>query len=87
MCEYPTRKEHPVATNLALDDKLINEAVRVSGHRTKKAAVTHALTEYIERHKQRAIVDLFGKLDLMPVAEMKRQRNAARGTKRQSNKS
>ncbi len=71
-----------MATNLALDDKLIAEAVRISGHRTKKAAVNHALTEYIERRKQRAIVDLFGRIDLPPAAGMKRQRNAAQGTRR-----
>lgn len=71
-----------MATNLALDDRLIEEAVRISGHRTKKAAVTHALTEYIARRKQRAILDLFGKLDLLPVAEMKRQRGAAKGATR-----
>ena len=71
-----------MATNLALDDSLIEEAVRVSGHRTKKAAVTHALTEYIQRRKQRAILDLFGKIDLLPAAGMKRQRNPAQGTQR-----
>ncbi len=73
-----------MATNLALDDNLIAEAVRISGHRTKKAAVTHALTEYIERRKQRAIIDLFGKIDLPPAAEMKRQRAAATGSKRRA---
>ena len=71
-----------MATNLALDDSLIEEAVRVSGHRTKKAAVTHALTEYIQRRKQRAILDLFGKIDLLSAAGMKRQRNPAQGTQR-----
>ena len=71
-----------MATNLALDDSLIDEAVRVSGHRTKKAAVTHALTEFIARRKQRAILDLFGTFDLLPAAEMKRQRSAAQGTQR-----
>lgn len=71
-----------MATNLALDDRLIDEAVRVSGHRTKKAAVTHALTEFIQRRKQRAILDLFGNIDLLPAAEMKRQRGAAQGTRR-----
>ena len=71
-----------MATNLALDDKLIAEAVRVSGHRTKKAAVTHALTEYIERRKQRAILDLFGRMDMPPAAAIKRQRNAAQGARR-----
>jgi Bacterial antitoxin of type II TA system, VapB len=73
-----------VATNLALDDSLIQEAVRLSGHRTKKAAVTHALTEYIQRRKQKAILDLFGKIDLLPAAGMKRQRSAAQGPQRRA---
>lgn len=73
-----------MATNLALDDNLIHEAIRVSGHRTKKAAVTHALEEYIQRRKQRAILDLFGKIDLQPEALMKRQRAETRGTKRRT---
>ncbi len=73
-----------MATNVALDDKLIAEAVRIGGHRTKKAAVTQALTEYIERRKQRALVDLFGKIDLLPATEMKRQRGAATGSKRRA---
>ena len=73
-----------MATNLALDDNLIHEAVRVSGHRTKKAAVTHALEEYIQRRKQRAILDLFGKIDLLPESMMKRQRAATQGTKRRA---
>lgn len=69
-------------TYLALDDDLIAEAMRISGQRTKKAAVTHALTEYILRRKQGRIIDLFGKLDLLPANAMKRQRNAATGSKR-----
>lgn len=73
-----------MATNLALDDDLIQEAMRVGGHRTKKAAVTHALEEYIQRRKQRAILDLFGKIDLLPEAMMKRRRAAAQGAKRGS---
>lgn len=73
-----------MATNLALDDRLIAEAVRVSGHRTKKAAVTHALTEYIQRRQQKAIIDLFGTIDLLPAATMKRQRNAAKGSLRRA---
>lgn len=71
-----------MATNLALDDDLIQEAMRVGGHRTKKAAVTHALEEYIQRRKQRAILDLFGKIDLLSEAMMKRRRAAAQGIKR-----
>ncbi len=73
-----------MATNLALDDNLIHEAVRVGGHRTKKAAITHALKEYIQRHQQRATLDLFGKIDLQPESMMKHQRKVARGTKRRA---
>ena len=73
-----------MVTNLALDDSLISEAVRLSGQRSKKAAVTHAVTEYIQRRKQRAILDLFGKIDLRSAAVMKRQRRAAQGSQRRA---
>ena len=51
-----------MATNLALDDKLIIEAQKIGGHKTKKEAVTEALNEYIQRHKQLEIAELFGKI-------------------------
>ena len=70
--------------NIILDDNLIREVMRAGGHRTKKAAVTHALEEYIQRRKQRAILDLFGKIDFLPAAMMKRWRAAAQGTKRRT---
>lgn len=73
-----------MVTNLTLDDSLISEALRVSGHRSKKTAVTHAVTEYIQRRKQRAILDLFGKIDLLPAGAMKRQRSAAQGSQRRA---
>jgi len=52
-----------MATNLSLDPALINEALKVSGERTKKAAVTRALQESIARRKQRHLLDLMGKLE------------------------
>jgi Bacterial antitoxin of type II TA system, VapB len=52
-----------MATNLSLDPKLIEQAVKVSGERTKKAAVTRALEEFIARRKQKHLVDLMGKLE------------------------
>jgi Arc/MetJ family transcription regulator len=52
-----------MATNLALDDTLIDEARRVGNHKTKKEAVNAALKEYIERHKQLEILEFFGKLE------------------------
>lgn len=61
-------------TNLAIDDDLLDEALRIGGHRTKKATVTEALKEYIERRKQMQIVDLFGQLDYDPAYDYKEQR-------------
>src|SRR5690242_12607048 len=39
-------------TNLAIDDKLIEQARRVGHHKTKKEAVTAALSEYIAHRKR-----------------------------------
>jgi hypothetical protein len=52
-----------MATNLSLDPELLDRAVEVSGERTKKAAVTRALEEFIARRSQKHLVDLMGKLD------------------------
>ena len=52
-----------MATNLSLDPDLIERALEVSGERTKKAAVTRALEEFILRHKQKGLLDLMGKLE------------------------
>ena len=66
-----------MATNLAIDDRLLNEAVRVGGQRTKKNTVTQALEEYVQRRKQARILDLFGKVDFDPKYGYKRQRRRA----------
>jgi hypothetical protein len=50
-------------TNLAIDDRLIEEARQIGHHATKKEAVTAALDEYIRRRKQVQILDLFGTID------------------------
>ncbi|MBI3916971.1 MAG: type II toxin-antitoxin system VapB family antitoxin [Betaproteobacteria bacterium] len=52
-----------MATNLSLDPDLIDRALKVSGERTKKAAVTRALEEFIARRRQKRIVELMGKLE------------------------
>jgi Arc/MetJ family transcription regulator len=64
----------PMATNLAIDNALIEEALKIGGHRTKKAAVTEALKEYIQRRKQLQLVDLFGKVEFDPEYDYKKQR-------------
>ena len=62
-------------TNLAIDDRLLDEAQRIGGHRTKKATVTEALEEYIQRRKQARIIELFGTVQFDPKYNYKRQRN------------
>lgn len=52
-----------MATNLSIDPKLIERALEVSGEKTKKAAVTKALQEFIARREQKRLLDLFGKLE------------------------
>ncbi len=52
-----------MATNLSLDPKLIERALELSGEKTKKAAVTLALEEFIARRRQKSLVDLMGKLE------------------------
>jgi hypothetical protein len=51
-----------MATNLAIDDELLKEALLIGGLKTKKDTVNHALREFINRRKQLEIIDLFGKL-------------------------
>jgi Arc/MetJ family transcription regulator len=63
-----------MATNLAIDDQLLDEALRAGGQRTKKATVTQALEEYVERRKQARILELFGKVDFDPKYDYKQQR-------------
>lgn len=52
-----------MATNLSLDPHLIDRALELSGERTKRAAVTRALEEFIARREQKKLRELFGKLD------------------------
>ncbi len=61
-------------TNLAIDDKLLKEALRVGKHCTKKAAVNEALSEYIQRRKRMKMLKLFGTIDFDPRYDYKAER-------------
>jgi Arc/MetJ family transcription regulator len=63
-----------MATNLQIDDKLITRAQRLGKHRTKRAAVTKALQDYISRLEQEKILLLFGSIDYDPNYDYKQQR-------------
>jgi hypothetical protein len=64
-----------MATNLALDPDLIERAVKLSGEKTKKAAVTRALEEFITRRSQKRVVDLMGKLEWDESFDYKAERS------------
>ena len=64
-----------MATNLALDPDLIERALKVSGEKTKKAAVTRALEEFINRRSQKRLIDLMGKLEWDESFDYKAERS------------
>lgn len=64
-----------MATNLAIDPELIERALELSGERTKKAAVTQALQEYISRREQKRLTELFGSLEWDADYDYKNERS------------
>ena len=64
-----------MATNLALEDKLINEARRIGKHKSKKDAVNAALRDYIRSHKRLKLLDWIGKVEYYDDYDYKAQRN------------
>ena len=71
---HDVRHNVGVATNLVLDDRLLDEALKIGGKATKKDTVTEALQEYIARRKQARIADLFGTIDYDRKYDDKKQR-------------
>ncbi len=69
-------------TNLALDDRLIEEARRAGGHKTKKEAVNAALDEYVRKRKQLQILKVFGTIDFDPSYDYKAERRRPGGNRR-----
>ncbi len=64
-----------MATNLAINPELIERALKLSGERTKKAAVTKALQEFIARREQKNLAELFGKLEWNEDYDYKAERS------------
>ena len=63
-----------MATNLGIDERLLEQAVRVGGHRTKRATVNEALEEYVKRRGRRKSIEAFGTIDFDPKFSYKRAR-------------
>ena len=66
--------EEPMPTNLALDDKLIEEAVKIGKHLSKRAAVTEALKEYVSARKRLGILKWIGRVDYDEAYDYKKAR-------------
>ncbi|MBU6212815.1 MAG: type II toxin-antitoxin system VapB family antitoxin [Gammaproteobacteria bacterium] len=64
-----------MATNLSIDPELIDEALALSGEKTKKAAVTRALQEFIARRKQKRLLQLMGTLEWDDAFDYKAERS------------
>lgn len=62
-------------TNLALDDALIRKVVKIGKFKSKKEAVNTALDEYVQRHSQASIVELFGTIDYASDYDYKQLRS------------
>jgi Arc/MetJ family transcription regulator len=63
-----------MATNLAIDDKLLQQALKVGRFRTKKETVTKALEEFIQRRRQSTILKALGKFQFRTDWDYKRDR-------------
>jgi len=63
-----------MATNLAIDDRLLEEALRVGGFRTKKATVNEALREFIDKRKRREILKVFEQIEMIEDYNYKEER-------------
>jgi Arc/MetJ family transcription regulator len=61
-------------TNLAIDDELLEEALKLGGRRSKRETVNEALAEYVQRRKRRGFVKLFGTVDFRPDWDHKQAR-------------
>ncbi len=64
-----------MATNLAIDPKLLDKALEVGGEKTKKATVNRALREFVARREQERLLELFGKFDWDDGFDYKRERS------------
>lgn len=70
MCDNPH-----MATNLSIDPELIDKALEVSGEKTKKAAVTQALVEFIAKRERAKVKELFGQLEWDETYDYKKERS------------
>ena len=57
-----------------IEDELLDEALELSGHSSKRAVVEEVLRAYVTRQKQLRITELFGTIDRDDDYDYKAQR-------------
>ena len=75
VCKSVCEREVVMATNLAIDERLLVEALKAGGLKTKKATVNEALREFIQRRKQLEILERFGSVEFEPGYDHKKGRS------------
>lgn len=63
-----------MATNLAIDEKLLAKALKIGGFKTKRETVNEALKEYIQARERLGILELFGTLEWDETFDYKKAR-------------
>lgn len=58
-------------TNIVIDDELMREAMKVAGAKTKRETVEVALRELVAREERMRILELAGKVDMLPIEEIR----------------
>jgi len=64
-----------MATNLAIDDRLLNKALEIGGYKSKKDTVNAALVEFIKRRKAKDLIDIFGTIEYDSTYDYKKMRS------------
>ena len=64
-----------MATNLAIDDRLLTKALEIGGYKSKKDTVNAALDEFIKRRKAKELIDIFGTIEYDASYDYKKMRS------------
>jgi Arc/MetJ family transcription regulator len=63
-----------VRTNIVIDDRLLEEAMNLSGAKTKREAVQKALEEFVNNRKRLSLRELKGKIEFAEDYDFKKMR-------------
>ena len=63
-----------MATNLSINDELLDFALKIGGYKTKKDTVNAALQEFVQKRKSEELIELFGKIEIDDSYDYKKAR-------------